>query len=63
MKKLLLTLVLLCCVSTAFAGTFTFTTSCGDTYTIEYPDDMDTKDLMNRLLLLDTALCGEGNPR
>ena len=41
----------------SYAGELEFTTSCGDTYIIQYPDGMETSELFRRLLLLDEALC------
>lgn len=41
----------------SFAGSLQFTTSCGDSYTVEYPDGMSTQELVDRLIMLDAALC------
>lgn len=57
MKKVIFTVALALVAVVSFAGTLQFTTSCGDTYIIEYPDDMPTQELVDRLILLDAALC------
>jgi len=57
MKKMILSVALALVAVVSFAGTIQFTTSCGDTYTIEYPDGMTTPELVDRLILLDAALC------
>lgn len=57
MKKLVLSVAFALVAVLSFAGTIQFTTSCGDTYTIEYPDGMTTPELVDRLILLDAALC------
>ena len=57
MKKMILSVAFALVAVVSFAGTIQFTTSCGDTYTIEYPDGMTTPELVDRLILLDAALC------
>ena len=57
MKKVILTVALALVAVVSFAGTIQFNTSCGDTYTVEYPDGMTTTELVDRLILLDAALC------
>ena len=57
MKKVILSVALALVAVVSFAGTIQFTTSCDDTYTIEYPDGMTTPELVDRLILLDAALC------
>ena len=57
MKKVFFCAAFAMIASTSFAGNLKFTTSCGDTYQVEYPDYMSTHELMNRLFLLDAALC------
>ena len=57
MKKVFLSVALALVAAISFAGTVRFTTSCGDTYTIEYPDGMTASELVDRLILLDAALC------
>lgn len=57
MKKVFLFVALALVAAVSFAGTVRFTTSCGDTYTIEYPDGMTASELVDRLILLDAALC------
>lgn len=57
MRKLFLFAAFALIALASFAGSIVFTTSCGDTYTVEYPDDMSSKELVDRLILLDAALC------
>lgn len=57
MKKVFLSVALALVAAVSFAGTVRFTTSCGDTYTIEYLDGMTASELVDRLILLDAALC------
>lgn len=57
MKKIILIAVFALVSITSFAGTLKFTTSCGDSYIVEYPDGMSTIELCDRLLMLDAALC------
>ncbi len=57
MKRFVLSMAFAFVAVVSFADTIQFTTSCGDTYTVEYPDDMSTQELVDRLILLDAALC------
>lgn len=57
MKKIILSVAFALVAVVSFAGSVSFTTSCGDTYTVEYPDGMTTQELVDRLILLDSALC------
>ena len=57
MKKFFLCAAFATMALASFAGSLQFNTSCGDTYTVEYPDDMSTQELVDRLILLDKALC------
>lgn len=57
MKKVILSVALAFVAVVSFAGSIQFTTSCGDTYIIEYRDGMTASELVDRLLLLDAALC------
>ncbi len=57
MKKFFLFAAFALVAVTSFAGSVKFTTSCGDSYTVEYPDGMSTQELVDRLIMLDAALC------
>lgn len=57
MKKFFLCAAFATMALASFAGSLQFNTSCGDSYTVEYPDDMSTQELVDRLILLDKALC------
>ncbi len=57
MKKILFVMSFSLVAIISFAGSVQFTTSCGDTYTVEYPDDMSSQELCDRLIMLDSALC------
>ena len=57
MKKFFLCAAFATMTLVSFAGSLQFTTSCGDSYIVEYPDDMSTQELVDRLILLDQALC------
>lgn len=57
MKKTVLTIAFALVAIVSFAGSIQFTTSCGDTYTVKYPDGMSTQELCDRLMMLDSALC------
>ncbi|WP_300506900.1 hypothetical protein [uncultured Duncaniella sp.] len=57
MKKFFICAALATVALVSFAGKLEFNTSCGDSYIVEYPDDMTTQELVDRLILLDKALC------
>lgn len=57
MRKLFLFAAFALVAVASFAGSVKFTTSCGDTYTVEYPDGMSSQELVDRLIMLDAALC------
>ncbi len=61
MRKKIFVLVgmFLLSISAAFAGQITITTSCGKTVEVKSSDFKDTAELLEKTMLLDSALCDE----